>query len=212
MRSPRDWKRSAMPRPSGSSGPTTVRSIRSRAAKSASAFGIAGDRRRHRRATSRDAGIAGGADDLADAALRRELPGERVLAAAAADHQHFHDAVIKCKLREVVDGGVRPDATVVRRLTADSALCLESAFTCDSLAYSVGFTGPTEDTTAALVSSFIGDGQPMFAHGGREGGVFQAWLKSKFRKANRSKARFAASSARCSRKISSRISRSTPSI
>ena len=42
---------------------------------------------------------------------------------------------------------------VDRRLTAEPALCLESAFTCDSLAYSVGFKGPTEDHAATLVSS-----------------------------------------------------------
>ena len=45
------------------------------------------------RGHSGDAGIAGRAEHRGDAALGGELPGEGVLAAAAADHQDLHGAV-----------------------------------------------------------------------------------------------------------------------
>src|SRR5882672_5486413 len=65
---------SAMPRLSGNSGPTIVRSIFSRSTI---------------RSTARESGVARRADDLGDAALRRQFPHERVLASPAADNQYF---------------------------------------------------------------------------------------------------------------------------
>ena len=65
------------------------------------AFGEGRNRGRIARADVRDpgnigdAGVARRANDLADGALGGELPCERMLAAATADHQHFHDAVSK---------------------------------------------------------------------------------------------------------------------
>ena len=78
-----------MPRSSGSSGPTTVRSTASRRARSMQAVDVAGvDRRGPDR--SRNPGIAGRADHLADGGFARQLPHERVLTAAAADDEDFH--------------------------------------------------------------------------------------------------------------------------
>ena len=153
MRSPRAWKRSAIPRSSGSSGPTTVRSMRSRAAKRASSSGSAGVDGSDPRHLG-DARVAGSADDFADAPLRRQLPRDRMLAATAADHQHFHDAATKCRSAKSLKERNRLEGTGRSAVDGRAALCLESPFTCDSLAHSVGFKGPTEDHGRARIGEW----------------------------------------------------------
>jgi hypothetical protein len=58
----------------------------------------------------RNARVARSADDFAHARLGPELPRERVFAAARSDHEHFHDAGPRCKLRggDSAAPGARP--------------------------------------------------------------------------------------------------------
>jgi tetratricopeptide (TPR) repeat protein len=93
----------------------------------------------------------------------------------------------------------RPESRVSRQTRACSRapepmtrIFMASAV-CDSLAYSDSYDGSGE-----------GPAWPVR-------GCSRAWLKSRFKRANRSKAPCGGSSGRSSRKISSRISRSTPS-
>ena len=83
-------KRSATPRLSGSSGPTTVRSICSRSASASERVGIGEIDRRRSRASARDSGVPGRAHDLADVAIGGKPGDQRVLARAAAENQNSH--------------------------------------------------------------------------------------------------------------------------
>ena len=79
-----------MPRSSGSSGPTIVRSIALALGECEQRVGIAGiDGDQFARPATMPA-IARRADDCRRRRFARELPGQRVLAAAAADDQDLH--------------------------------------------------------------------------------------------------------------------------
>ena len=66
--------------------------------------------------------------------------------------------------RSVIDGG--------------RAFCLESAFTCDSLAYSVGLYGPPQSTTRPGSCARTGAGQ-LFEHQVAAKGVFSSLAEVK---------------------------------
>ena len=108
-------KRSATPRLSGSSGPTTVRSICSRSASSSERVRIGeidGSGARER-ARSR---VPGRADDLADVAIGGEPRDERVLARAAAENQNSH-CLNGLGRVTALHGDERPSGTISLTLT-----------------------------------------------------------------------------------------------
>ena len=129
-RRPSAAKRSAMPRLSGSSGPTTVKSICSRSARAGSAsrsadiarkWCVRAGRCRDFRARRRSRRHRG----------RRPGDDERVLARAAADDQNSHCV-------KGLGRAIRLHAEWSGRdyfVDLDWGLRLESAFTCDSVTY-----------------------------------------------------------------------------
>ena len=82
-------KRSATPRLSGSSGPTTVKSICSRSASASSASGSARSTATVR-ASAAIPGLPGAHDELADVAIGEQPGDQRVLARAAAEDENSH--------------------------------------------------------------------------------------------------------------------------
>src|SRR3954447_4489999 len=107
-----------------------------------------------------------------DSALRAQLPRERVLASATADNQHIHDVINKWNRISRLGIDLETGFGAGSFVDAGRALCLESAFTCDSLAYSVGLHGPHR---APARSGSSAEPMPMSCsrNGGREGGVFK---------------------------------------
>ena len=83
-------ERSTMPQSSGSSGPTTVRSMPPLRRAVGECMDIVHFDRNDRR-RRRDPVVSGGTRDL-DAAFSRELPREGMLTAARADDEHLHAA------------------------------------------------------------------------------------------------------------------------
>ena len=86
----RSAKRSATPRLSGSSGPTTVRSICSRSASVERARPGPARSTGTIRASRGDARVPGRADELADVAVDGQPGDQRVLARAAAENENSH--------------------------------------------------------------------------------------------------------------------------
>ena len=90
MRRPARAKRSTTPRSSGSSGPTTVRSIALALGEREQRVGIAGIDVARARATAAMPAFPGAQTMSRHDGLAREAPRERMFAAAAADNQDPH--------------------------------------------------------------------------------------------------------------------------
>ena len=90
-RSPAARNRSARPRASGRSGPTTVRSTRSRTARARrSSIGVVPDR--HAGGVAGDPRVPGRRQHRAEPRAPRHRPGQGVLAATAAHEQDLHSS------------------------------------------------------------------------------------------------------------------------
>ncbi len=120
---------------------------------------------------SADAGVAGSADDFRHAGFGRQLPGERVLAAAAAHDEDSHGIVDKVSLLNNLQAWLwnRADVGSFEHNRRRVRLV-----TCDSLAYSVGLYWPHRGGHRGADDCLPGgQDREMFAQGGREGGVFK---------------------------------------
>src|SRR5204863_9766922 len=84
------------------------------------------------------AGIARRAQDCANGGFRSKLPRERVFAAASPDNEHIHEGINKSKRVSELGNAVATRSGAGSFIDAGRAFCLESAFTYDSVAYSVG--------------------------------------------------------------------------
>ena len=196
---PRDSNRSCTPRASGSSGPTTVRSAASTSAQASTAAGsdTSSDPRRPRRARSPRCPAR---RSPRGPRLPTQFPGQgharaRPLPTTSTFHQIPH--LSKSRPPVLTCRGRRPIMPV---------------WPCRSRSY------PPRDARASPSRGLHatrfrrGQGRPFDEDGRRSrGGDRQFWLRSRSRTASPSRARCGVSSARCSRKTSSRTSRSTRS-
>ena len=109
-RMPAARRSSARPATSGASGPTTTRSIARSRQKSATAAMVR-DVERHAFGLFGDAGIARRDEELRQQRRRRQLPGQRMLAAARADEEDVHGSRLAIR----IEVGFKTEGSINRR-------------------------------------------------------------------------------------------------